>query len=165
MLGHFENWARVALVALVLTLPLGVRADDLLVVVSEGSNLDENQVARVEKAVTAASTAWIGAFNIGDANSAARQYTEDAVMEAKPFGTFTGRTEIEGFWQNIIATGFADVTYILPKLEIVDETTGIISSGWRMNKAFGIITREVWKVQADGQALLVEDRFEILMNR
>jgi len=164
MLGQFENWVRVALVALVLTLPLGARADGLLVV-SEGSNLDENQVVWVEKAVTAASAAWIGAFNNGDAAAAARQYTEDAVMEAKPFGVFTGRAEIEGFWQNIIAMGFADVTYILPKLEIVDETTGIISSGWRMNKAFGIITREVWKVQADGQALLVEDRFEILMNR
>ena len=41
-------------------------------------------------------------------------YEESAVMNARPFGTFTGTEEILAFWQKLIDDGFADVEYIEP---------------------------------------------------
>ena len=41
-------------------------------------------------------------------------YENDAVMNAKPFGVFKGRQEIEGFWCKLVADGFAEVKYINP---------------------------------------------------
>ncbi len=83
-------------------------------------------------------------------------------MNAKPFGTFTGRAEIEAFWSNIIGDGFTDVAYIDPEINVIDEKSAIVSSKWRMNKAHGIITKELWVLQDDGTALLREDDFEVL---
>ncbi|MDD9878733.1 MAG: DUF4440 domain-containing protein [Magnetovibrio sp.] len=116
----------------------------------------------IETAVAAASERWKSSFNGGDAAGCAACYEEDAVMVAKPFGTFTGRAEIEAFWTQIIADGFADVEYIEPSLEVLDETSAVLSAGWKMNNAHGVITRELWVLQADGGALLREDHFEAL---
>ena len=81
-------------------------------------------------------------------------------MTAKPFGNFRGRAQIEAFWQNIIDQGFADVVYIAPKVEQIDEASTVLKSGWKMNNAHGVITRELWVVQNDGSVLLREDHFE-----
>ena len=111
-------------------------------------------------AVKLASKQWQTAFNSGDAVGCANQYEKDAVMHARPFGTFTGREEIQGFWQKLIDDGFSDVEYINPRIEVLDETSALLKSGWRMNQASGIIHKELWVLQADGTAKLREDDFE-----
>ncbi len=111
--------------------------------------------------VKQASENWRSAFNSGSASGAASHYEENALMVAKPFGEFKGRKTIEEFWQNIINDGFADVNYINPQIEVVDKKSVILSAGWTMNKAKGIITKELWVAQPDGKVLLREDYFEV----
>ncbi len=60
------------------------------------------QKSVVLDAVKEASTQWKSAFYSGDAVGCAAQYEKNAVMQAKPFGTFTGRIEIQAFWQKPI---------------------------------------------------------------
>ena len=122
--------------------------------------MNQEQEAKVIAAVTKASGQWKAAFNSGDAAGCAAQYEATAVMHARPFGTFTGRVEIESFWQKLIDDGFADVEYLKPQLKVIDETSASLSAGWRMNKASGIIHRELWVLQEDGLAKLREDDFE-----
>ena len=107
-----------------------------------------------------ASEKWKAAFNAGDAVGCAACYEADAVMVAKPFGTYRGRAEIESFWANLIGDGFSDVEYVAPSLNALDSETALLASGWRMNKASGVITKEIWALQSDGTALLREDHFE-----
>ena len=118
------------------------------------------QKATVLDAVNKASAQWKSAFNSSDAASCAAQYENNAIMQARPFGTFTGTVQIQGFWQKLIDEGFSDVDYIQPKIEVVDETSAILTSGWKMNKAGGVIHKELWVLQADGTAKLREDDFE-----
>ena len=105
--------------------------------------------------------AWQQAFNRQDAAGCAAQYTESAVMHARPFGTFTGREQIREFWQSIIDQGFADVAYTNVSWTPEGEDGYILTSSWTMNKAFGVVHREHWQLQADGQARLVFDEFEV----
>ncbi|WP_299483692.1 SgcJ/EcaC family oxidoreductase [uncultured Roseibium sp.] len=114
-------------------------------------------------AVAEASRAWRDAFNAGDAAAAAALYEEDAVMVAKPFGTFKGRQAIEAFWEDIIAKGFDDVVYYNTVARVADRSlkSVSISAEWKMNNAQGIITNELWVLQPDGKARLREDHFEI----
>ncbi len=108
---------------------------------------------------------WQKAFNAQNAAGCAEQYAEDTVMEAKPFGTFTGREEIQAFWQNIIDQGYRDVDYSDVNWQRVDqnneESGYLLTSSWTMNKAFGVVHKEHWAVQADGKARLMSDFFEI----
>lgn len=113
-------------------------------------------------AIQTASQKWQAAFNAGDAAGCAKAYEENAIMNVTPFGSFSGRAEIEAFWVKIIGDGFADVEYIDPEIQIIDYQSAILSSKWRMNNAHGIITKELWVMQEDGTALLREDDFEIL---
>lgn len=107
----------------------------------------------------AASEKWRHFFNRGDAKGCASMYEENAKMVAEPFGTYNGRQEIEAFWRSIIDQGFTDVAYIDPAIEQVDESATVLTSGWKMNKAQGVITRELWVVQDDGSMRLREDHF------
>ncbi len=68
--------------------------------------------------------------------------------------------EIQGFWQKLIDDGFKDVEYIDPKIEVLDDSSALLTSGWKMNNAGGVIHRELWVIQADGSAKLREDDFE-----
>lgn len=122
--------------------------------------LTEDQRELVKNAASAASAAWKSAFNSGDAAGCAAQYEETAVMHARPFGTFTGTAEIQGFWQKLIEDGFANVEYLEPTIQVVDETSAVLTAGWQMNKARGVIHKELWVLQADGTAKLREDDFE-----
>ena len=122
--------------------------------------ITENQRTNVLQALNKASEQWKSSFNSGDAAGCAAQYEQSAVMHARPFGTFTGREEIQSFWQKLIDDGFSDIDYIDPKIEIIDETSGILTSRWKMNKASGVIHKELWVLQADGTAKLREDDFE-----
>ena len=120
----------------------------------------QDQKDTVLNAVNAASSVWKAAFNRGDAEGCAGQYEENARMRAEPFGTFTGREEIQGFWQNLINEGYCDVDYINPELDVIDASSAVLRSGWKMNKAGGVIHKELWVLQADGSAKLREDYFE-----
>lgn len=111
-------------------------------------------------AVKKASAQWQSAFNSGDAVGCAAQYEATAVMHARPFGTFTGTSEIQGFWQQLIDDGFAAVEYVDPKIEVIDGKNAVLTSGWKMNKASGVIHKELWVLQEDGSAKLREDDFE-----
>ncbi len=115
----------------------------------------------LENAVREASGRWIAAFNAQDAAGCAACYEPDAVMNAAPLGTFQGREQIEAFWAQLHADGYRDVEYIEPTLEVIDDSTAIVRSKWRMNKAHGVITNERWVLQDDGTALLREDDFEV----
>ncbi|MBP0030320.1 hypothetical protein [Roseofilum sp. Guam] len=119
--------------------------------------MDEENLLKI---VNEASKRWQSSFNSGKAAGCANEYEETAVMYARPFGTFTGREEIQQFWQKLIEDGFSDVEYIEPKIDIVDETSAILTSQWKMNKASGVIHKELWVLQADGTAKLREDDFE-----
>ena len=118
------------------------------------------QQTSVLDAVKKASGQWQSAFNSGDAAGCAAQYENTAVMHARPFGTFTGTSEIQKFWQKLIDDGYADVEYVEPKIEVIDETRAVLTSGWKMNKAKGVIHKELWVLQKDGTAKLREDDFE-----
>jgi len=116
--------------------------------------------ARVLQAVNEASARWKAAFNRGDYVGCAAQYEVDAVMHAMPFGQFKGREAIQAFWQQLIADGFSGVDYVEPSIEVLDENSAVLKSGWKMNKAAGVITNELWVLQNDGTAKLREDDFE-----
>ena len=122
--------------------------------------ISEEQRKIVLSALSDASEKWKAAFNKGDAKGCASQYESDAVMVAKPFGTYTGTKEITAFWQRLIDDGFSDVDYINPEIEVIDESSAVLSSRWQMNKAKGTITKELWVLQHDGTAKLRIDEFE-----
>jgi len=69
---------------------------------------------------------------------------------------------IKAFWQNLIADGYTKVEYVDPKVEAIDDTSAVLTSGWRMNKASGVIHKELWVIQEDGSAKLREDDFEAM---
>ncbi|MCG9681712.1 nuclear transport factor 2 family protein [Vibrio sp. Isolate23] len=119
----------------------------------------------VLEACQAGIEAWKAAFNRQDAKGCAEQYAEGTTMIAKPFGTFEGREQIQVFWQNIIDQGFSDVSYTDTTWETVDDNNYILSSKWTMNKAFGVVHKEVWTLQEDGKARLTYDEFEVLGER
>lgn len=108
---------------------------------------------------------WQQAFNRQDAAACAQQYTENAIMIARPFGTFQGREDIQAFWQKIIDDGFCDVNYTDVDWTQETKNTYILTSKWTMNKAFGVVHKEVWQVDADGLARLTDDDFEVLGER
>lgn len=120
-----------------------------------------NNTTTLLNAVQEASSKWKTAFNSGDGAGCAAHYEDHAVMQAKPIGTFTGRADIEAFWKKLIGDGFAEVEYLDPRIEAVDETTAVLTSGWKMNKAGGVIHKELWVLQEDGSAKLREDDFEV----
>lgn len=115
----------------------------------------------VLEACQAGIEAWKQAFNRQDSQACAAQYAIDTTMVAKPFGTFEGREQIQAFWQNIIEQGFADVAYTDTVWEQRDEKSYVLTSKWTMNKAFGVVHKEVWTVQDDGKARLTYDEFEV----
>lgn len=121
----------------------------------------ETEKATVIAAVQQGSHRWQTAFNQGDAATCAAAYEPTAVMQARPMGTFTGTAEIQAFWQQLMTDGFTHVEYLEPKIQVLDATSAVLSSPWRMNKASGLIHRELWVLQPDGTAKLREDDFEV----
>jgi len=122
--------------------------------------VSNDQKKLILDAVNVASSIWKDSFNTGNAAGCANQYEEHATMRAEPFGTYTGREEIQGFWQHLIDEGYSDVDYLNPELEVIDASSAVLKSGWKMNKAGGVIHKELWVLQADGTAKLREDYFE-----
>lgn len=108
---------------------------------------------------------WKKAFNQQDAAGCAGQYKENAVMHARPFGTFRGTKEIHAFWQQIIDSGYREVEYQDTSWEQKDGNCFILRSAWTMNKAFGVVHEEHWERQPDGSVKLTYDDFEVLGER
>ncbi|KZN30649.1 hypothetical protein N474_12905 [Pseudoalteromonas luteoviolacea CPMOR-2] len=105
--------------------------------------------------------AWQHAFNNQDAKGCAAQYCHDAVMHARPFGTFTGREQIEQFWRDIISQGFTNVEYTDVDWQASPQGGYLLTSKWTMNKAYGVVHKEHWIVEDDGHARLIFDEFEV----
>ena len=124
--------------------------------------LTDEQKAAVLNAVKKASEEWILAFNSGDVEGCVAQYEENAVMNVNPFGQFTGNEQIRAFWQKLVDEGFSEVEYIDTEIEVINENRAELKAGWKMNKAHGVIHRELWVLQEDGFAKLREDNFEAL---
>jgi ketosteroid isomerase-like protein len=123
-----------------------------------------NQHDTLLTAVKQASERWQTGFNSGNAAQCAAQYEADAVMDARPFGRFEGHEQIQAFWQQLVDDGFAEVEYIEPQFEVVDDNSVLLTSKWKMNQAHGVIHKELWCLQADGSAKLREDDFEALQD-
>jgi ketosteroid isomerase-like protein len=124
--------------------------------------ISEEQKTVVLNAVKKASKDWQTAFNSGDFEGCVAQYEANAVMNVNPFGQFSGTDQIRAFWQKLIDEGFSDVEYIDTQIEVINETRAELKAGWKMNKAHGVIHRELWVLQEDGSAKLREDNFEAL---
>ena len=127
-----------------------------------GRPLGTDREAVIYRAVWQASEDWQRAFNRGDAAACASHYEETAVIRAAPFGTFIGKPAIEEFWQQLIDDGLSDVRYIDPRIIIIDEDSAVLTANWKMNKAAGLVYRELWVMQPDGRMKLREDEFEAL---
>lgn len=117
-----------------------------------------------KKLVSTCSKKWIENFNNGNADYCVAAYASDAVIHAKPLGTFKGTKEIDAFWRPFMASGAGELKYTDVKIEAIDESTVLLSASWRMNVGRGIITKEKWVLQKDGRWLLQEDNFEIQEN-
>ena len=124
--------------------------------------ITKKQEETVLHAISIASEKWKSSFNAGNAAGCANQYEDTAIMHARPFGIYTGTLKIQGFWQKLIDDGFARVEYLEPKIKVIDEISAILTSGQRMNKAGGVIHKELWVLQEDGNAKLREDDFEAM---
>ncbi|WP_395374697.1 antibiotic biosynthesis monooxygenase [Marinicella sp. W31] len=119
------------------------------------------QKNRLMAAVREASLRWRAAFNSKNPKGCVQQYATDAVMQVTPFGSYEGHDAIEAFWTQLVAQGYRNVEYIDPKYEIIDETTVKLSSHWKMNKAQGYISEELWRLDEQGRAYLIYDAFEV----
>ena len=115
---------------------------------------------KIEKEVLKASQNWIANFNKGDTITVSEAYTKNALMVAKPFGTFKGKKAIEAFWTPFIKSGATDLKYTNTKIKVVTKNKAILSSDWKMNVGKGIITNETW-IKKGGIWKLSEDYFEV----
>ncbi len=122
----------------------------------------EDNATTLRNEVFTASHQWIANFNIGNVDACVAAYLPNAIMEAKPLGTFTGAQEIEAFWRPFITSGATSLEYQDVSLEIINETTVHLSAKWRMNVGHGVITLEKWVKQSNGLWLLGHDAFEVL---
>jgi ketosteroid isomerase-like protein len=123
-----------------------------------------NNEEKIKQAILVCSQKWIEAFNKGDADTCIAGYQVDAVINAKPLGTFKGTSEIDAFWRPFMASGASELKYSDVKLEVVDASTVLLSASWTMNVGRGIITLEKWVLQNEGNWLLAQDDFEIQEN-
>ena len=113
--------------------------------------------------VTNASKKWIENFNQQNLEYISNAYSDNAFMEAKPFGTYKTKSEIKAFWKKLIHEMKADsLVYRDTKIEIINDSTAHISSNWKMNIGEGIITKEKWVKEKDGVWRLLSDHFEVL---
>ena len=98
----------------------------VLLSVGCGTNKAKHEVMKASKS-------WISNFNSGNTTAIANAYTKDAVMVAKPFGTFEGKKAIGEFWTPFVKSGASDLKYSNTKVDMISDTKAIISSDWEMN--------------------------------
>lgn len=115
-----------------------------------------------EQEVLEVSRQWIASFNQGDVDACVAAYKPDAIINAKPYGSFQGTESIDGFWRPFMEAGAGDVVYSNVQVRAIDDQTVVLSADWSMNVGSGIITLERWEKQPDGKWLLDQDDFEVL---
>lgn len=116
---------------------------------------------KVALEVLDASKAWIANFNKGNAAACVNGYTQNAVMNAQPFGIKKGKEEIAGFWTPFIQSGATNLIYTNVRIEVANKTTAFLSANWSMNVGKGKIYQEKW-VKKENTWLLSYDNFEVL---
>lgn len=113
----------------------------------------KHEVAKVSKQ-------WITDFNNGNITAITNAYAKNAIMTAKPFGTYKGQKAIHNFWAPFIKSGATDLKYFNTTINVIDTKTVQLSSDWSMNVGEGIITNETW-VKQNGFWKLTQDEFEV----
>ncbi|OMH25565.1 alpha/beta fold hydrolase [Motiliproteus sp. MSK22-1] len=116
----------------------------------------------VRKATLTANNNWIKAFNTKNIIAVTNTYTENAVLNARPFGTYSGREEISRFWEKMLADGASDFRLTESRVFVLDDKRATSYGLWEMNKGQGIIYKSIWNLDADGKAKLSEGDFEML---
>jgi len=117
---------------------------------------------KIETEVLERSRQWIQDFNKRNIKGCMEAYTTDAVVNARPMGTFKGISEIEGFWRPFIETGAGELEYNNVVLALEDDNTVLLKADWKMNVGQGVIIQQRWVKQSDGSWLLEYDDFEFL---
>ena len=74
-----------------------------------GLNSTNNQLTKTKESVIQGSNKWKKSFNEGNATGCADCYEDNAIMTAKPFGTFEGKEAIRQFWDKLIKDGYDNV--------------------------------------------------------
>lgn len=110
--------------------------------------------------VLKASKEWIQSFNKGDWESCVNGYEDMAIMRAIPIGVKNGKDEISNFWKNFIESGASDLEYSRVRIEVVNDSTALLSANWKMNVGNGVIFQEKWEKKSN-RWLLTYDDFEV----
>ncbi len=133
-----------------------IKQFDVLAMAHHSMNIE-----RVTKEVLKTSATWIESFNSGNIKACSENYSENAVMDARPMGQFEGREAIHKFWTGFVnSTKAKDLVYTDIKVDVINEKSAILSANWSMNVGKGFITKELW-VKTGGNWLLVEDDFTV----
>ena len=114
-----------------------------------------------ESEVMAVVREWIRNFNEGNLEHCVSAYTPDAVMNAKPFGTFTGQRAIGAYWKLFIESDTGELAYRNVKLQSQGENTVHLTGEWTTNNGRGLVLLEIWVKQNDGSWRIVSDNYEV----
>jgi ketosteroid isomerase-like protein len=117
---------------------------------------------KIESEVLTRSKKWVEDFNNRNIKGCVDAYTIDAVVNARPMGTFKGIDQIEGFWRPFIETGAGELEYSNVVLAVENDNMVLLKADWKMNVGHGVIIQERWVKQPDGNWLLEYDDFEVL---
>ncbi|MEM7007695.1 MAG: nuclear transport factor 2 family protein [Thermodesulfobacteriota bacterium] len=115
---------------------------------------------KIEAEVLERSRKWIQDFNNKNVKACVDAYTADAVMNARPMGTFNGIGEIEGFWKPFIESGAGELEYSNVVVAVENENTVLLRADWTMNIGRGVVIQERW-VKKNGKWHLEHDDFEV----
>lgn len=116
----------------------------------------------IETEVLEQSRKWIQDFNNKNVNGCVEAYTIDAVVNARPMGTYKGLSENEGFWRPFLETGAGDLEHSNVVMAVEDDTKVLLKADWKMNLGEGKIIQQRWVKKSDGKWLLEYEDFEIL---
>ncbi|WP_419533922.1 YybH family protein [Endozoicomonas sp.] len=114
-------------------------------------------------AVESASRAWRMAFNSGDLIGFSAFYEKNAVLHISPFGSYSGVDEIKAFWQSLIDQDLKVLEYFGIQMTRVAGDQIILRGSWTMNKASGLIHKELWALQDNGYVLMREAELEAVV--
>ena len=108
-----------------------------------------NEEEKIRNQIKQASKLWRGGFNRKDVEYCSYMYTNDAVMHARPFGSYIGRDQIYEFWRGMIQRGAADLEYKNVHITVLSPNKAQLSATWSMNIGEGFVTSEIWIFKQD----------------